>query len=175
MYVLYSQVINLYTGGLSQLLLMLSKLTTIFFFSRHCVSQVCLSHDGIKSSEAESQTEAAKSRRESVIHKESADIAQLDTIPNADPNIICTIYGRYRVIMPRTKRQCMKCHWLLCFGGFGSAFFVVWFRVLVFCNWRFVPRLKVAWGNMPGLFSISGSLKFESFTNKSMTFFSRML
>ena len=45
------------------------------FFSGHCVSQVCLSHDGIKSSDAESQTKAAESRRESIIHKESADVA----------------------------------------------------------------------------------------------------
>ena len=50
----------------------------------------------------------------------------------------------YPVIMPRTKRQCMKWHWFLCLGvgffGFGRAVFVLGFRVLAFCHWRFVPR-----------------------------------
>ena len=50
----------------------------------------------------------------------------------------------YPVKMPRTKRQCMKWHWFLCLGvgffGFGRAVFVLGFRVLAFCHWRFVLR-----------------------------------
>ena len=46
----------------------------------------------------------------------------------------------YLVWMPLTKRQCRKCHWLLClgFGGWGFVvsgehFFVLVFWVMAFC------------------------------------------
>ena len=50
----------------------------------------------------------------------------------------------YPVWMPRTKRQCMKYHWLLCLGvgvlRLERAFSVLGFWVLAFGHWHFVPR-----------------------------------
>ena len=70
--------------------------------------------------------------------------------------------------MPRTKRQCMKCHSLIfVFGvlGLGRAFFVLGFWVLAFCHWRFVLR------------SLSSSYLYidKHFHIGSMTFHSRRL
>ena len=42
----------------------------------------------------------------------------------------------YSVWMPRTKPQCMKCHLLMFYFGFGVGSLFV----LAFCHWRFVPR-----------------------------------
>ena len=48
--------------------------------------------------------------------------------------------------MPRTERQCMKCHRFLCLGywGFGENF-LYWGFVLAFCNGCFTPNNFRIW------------------------------
>ena len=43
------------------------------------------------------------------------------------------------VIIPGTKRLCVKCHWFLCLGFWG-ALLVLGFWNLAFCHWRLVLR-----------------------------------
>ena len=77
----------------------------------------------------------------------------------------CSGFGcknRYPVWMPRTKRQCIKCHWFMCLGFWGwGEHFLYW----GFGQWHFVigilsrdrknsskmaifgPKIRILWHN----------------------------
>ena len=65
----------------------------------------------------------------------------------------------YAVWTPQTKRQCMICHWIMCFGdlGLGRAHFVLGFRAMAFCHWRFVLR-SIYTGLMIAVWLINGKV-----------------